>query len=51
MKHAHGLLPAWVQTAGGVVLGLYLLLAVGRYAWRKWPRRAKEVCCHEHGHM
>jgi hypothetical protein len=51
MEHAHGLVPPWVQTAGGVALGLYLLLTLGRYVWRKWPRRAKEACCHSANHM
>ncbi|HUX01170.1 MAG TPA: SO_0444 family Cu/Zn efflux transporter [Phycisphaerae bacterium] len=51
LEHAHGLVPAWVQTAGGVALGLYLAHAVARYAWRKWPRQSKEACCHEDGHM
>ena len=46
MEHVHGYLPAWVQTAGGVVLGFYLAHAVARWVWRKWPRRAKETCCH-----
>jgi hypothetical protein len=46
MEHAHGLVPPWVQTAGGIVLGLYLAHAVGRWVYRKWPRRAKEACCH-----
>ncbi|HUU91537.1 MAG TPA: permease, partial [Phycisphaerae bacterium] len=51
MEHAHGVVPPWVQTAGGVVLGLYLLLTLGRYVWRKWPRQLKEACCHEGHHM
>jgi len=46
MEHVHGYLPAWVQTAGGIVLGLYLAHAVARWVWRKWPRRAKDACCH-----
>jgi len=51
MEHVHGLVPGWVQAAGGVVLGLYLLHAVARYVWRKWPRRTKEACCHSANHM
>ena len=51
MEHAHGMVPPWVQTAGGVVLGLYLLLTLGRYAWRKWPRKADRACCHGEHHM
>jgi uncharacterized membrane protein YraQ (UPF0718 family) len=51
MEHAHGLVPPWVQTAGGIVLGLYLAHAVGRWVYRKWPRRAKEACCHSANHM
>jgi uncharacterized membrane protein YraQ (UPF0718 family) len=46
MEHAHGLVPPWVQTAGGVVLGLYLAHAVARWVWHKWPRQTKEACCH-----
>ncbi|HET6441955.1 MAG TPA: SO_0444 family Cu/Zn efflux transporter [Phycisphaerae bacterium] len=51
MEHVHGYLPAWVQTAGGIVLGLYLAHAVARWIWRKWPRQAKDACCHSANHM
>jgi len=46
MEHVHGYLPPWVQTVGGIMLGLYLAHAVARWVWRKWPRQTKEACCH-----
>jgi len=38
-EHAHRLLPHGVLVAGGVLLGLYLAHAVGRWVHRTWRRR------------
>jgi len=47
---ARGLFPAWVMTAGGVVVAAYLAYAVGRWARRTWRRlRTGEPHGHE-GH-
>ena len=49
-EHAHRLLPEWVYVSTGVLLGAYLLHAVGRWVYRKIPRgTATAPCCDEHG--
>jgi len=50
MEHAHGFVPAWVSVVGGVLLGLYLLHALGRWVYRKWPR-GKAASRHSAHHM
>jgi len=50
MEHTHGFVPAWVSVAGGVLLGLYLLHALGRWVYRKWPR-GKAASRHSAHHM
>jgi len=50
MEHAHGFVPPWVSVAGGVLLGLYLLHALGRWVYRKWPR-GKAASRHSAHHM
>ncbi len=43
----HGLLPAWVMTAGGVVVAAYLVYAAGRWVRRTW-RRLRSGGAHRH---
>jgi len=55
-EHAHRLLPQGVLAAGGVVLGLYLAHAVGRWVHRTWrwrtagPGQAQPAHGAHHGH-
>lgn len=49
-EHVHRLLPEWVYVATGVLLGAYLLHAVGRWVYRKIPRGGGRPPRHnEHG--
>ena len=60
------LLPPWLMAAGAILLGAFLVMSVGRWFWRRIPRRGKPApCCtslgcdcdapgsaggHDHGH-
>lgn len=44
--HVHEIMPPWIYTVGGIVLGLYLLHAVVRWVARKVAsRKAHAPCC------
>ena len=43
--HVHEMLPWPVQMAGAVLLGVWLLVALGRWVWRKAARRGPPDSC------
>lgn len=43
---ARELVPEWLLTAGAAVLAVYLAVAVGRWFYRKFPRKCRpDTCC------
>ena len=47
---AHELVPPWLLTAGAVLLIVFLIFSLGRWAWRHSPwRPARAACCSSAG--